>query len=932
MMSSSPSWSYTLSDYYDRHSWSVLAFALLSFVVAALIALFLLRLDTGRHDLEVTNSPNHATYVKFTNEFAIENSAVVIVSGPDSAHTHPVVDRLAATLSHDTADFNGVYATVDTAFVRHRLLQYVPLPVLEQMAQAATQLGPIVASEAAHPSLLDAFDQARAQVDRLMARAVQDQQNGTGNMDVERLQPLAGDAAKGLPVLAAGLDNLGSAVLNGASYQSVWQRMAATQFSRYGINGVPDKLYLDMQGGKVSLILLEPRETTADPGSTNNWVESLRAQLDHVQSQAPNVQIGLTGKPVIDYDQLRTSATDATRAMAVSLIGVALLFGFTFYSFTRPLIASACLLLGLAWTLAFAAITIGHLDTLTVIALPMLIGLGIDFAIQVMTRYEEERGAGQPYVEAMSRTMSGTGVSVILAAVTIALAFSATALTGLQAMQELAVVAGSGIVFCAIAMLVVLPAWLLLSDKKRHQAATWRPWTVHSLARVEDFTLAHAPAVVVVAMCVALFLVRVVRYVPFDNNLMDLQANTVDSMIWENRLTESTGHGILPAAIVARDVDEASRLREACERLPAVARAMSVAPLFPPTAAAAVPYIQQIQQALPARLGAPRPMAADEVPRLGNDVAALRQALLIARPQAQQIGGETLADALETVVASADGFLTTLRIVPAQQAAPRLNTYQSQMLADMSTLLGYAADVHEAQPLRLRDLPPMLRHNVVSPDGHILLAVFPRQDIWDPTQLREFVTELRSVAPDATGFPVVIYETESIVSAGYMRACMCAALAVLFITFLHFRSLLPTLLAMAPVAIGLVWLLGIQVYWNIPFNLANLVVVPLLLGIGAANGIYVVRRIFEDCSPRVLGVSTGRAILLSNGMALIGFGSLLVAHYQGIFTIGLIMSLGLLCSIVSSLIVLPAFFELLRMWSPDWAWPRMAECPAPENG
>lgn len=883
----------------------VIAVAAALFAWSAYIAGTRLHLDPHRHGLAVANSAFHRRYDSFTREFPLLEDAVVVVAGPSLARNHQVVDAVGACLRADPTHYAAVYDRIDTRFVRGRLLQFVAAADLRRAAQTVREGGPYLRELLAHPDAVHLFHWLDARL------------HAATHGSADGALPSAGQARHVLPILTDLLDDLSQAAADGTPYRSPWRHRVDRVVAAYGIQGLPERVYLDVQHGKLSLVLLRPAVPATE------YVGVLRRQLAEVGARFGDVSIGLTGKPVAAYDQVRVSADDSLRAIVVSLGGVCLLLLLSFHGLARPLLATACLVLALGWTLAFAALTLGHLDAVTVIAMPMLIGLGIDFSIQVMTRYEEERGSLPPR-EAMTRTLRSTGQSVIAASLTIAIAFSAIALTGLQAMRELAVLAAVGIVLCALAMLIVFPACLLLHDRGRPTRGTVRSWLVRSLAWTEDCILAHAPGVLALTLVATVLCLRVVPAVKFDSNLLDLQANDADSIMWEQRLAESSGHGVMPAAVVADDVAQAQRYQEALAKLPSVARVFSPALLFPPAAAERVPAIRDLQATLPQRAGVAPPIRGDRLDILRADVASLRNLLLGLYPVAQRVGGNDLAAAVRDFVLRADRFGEVTAHTPRAQVERRLSDWQQAMGADLAALLDLVQDPDEMRPLTVATLPPALHDSVVSRDGRILVTVFPHGDIWDPATLERFITQLRDVDPDVTGFPVEIYESARAVQAGYEKACWFAALAVLLVILAHFRAVVPAALAMASVGLAVGWLLGAQVHFDVPFNLANKIVVPLLLGIGAANAIYVVRRCQEQGDPAVLAVSTGRAILLSNMMAIIGFASLLVARYQGMASIGLVVSLGLLCGIAVALIVLPALLELLRRFAPGLFWGRVA--------
>jgi len=206
----------------------------------------------------------------------------------------------------------------------------------------------------------------------------------------------------------------------------------------------------------------------------------------------------------------------------------------------------------------------------------------------------------------------------------------------------------------------------------------------------------------------------------------------------------------------------------------------------------------------------------------------------------------------------------------------------------------------------LRDaLPKALRARLISPSGHYLLSLFPRENIWDEGPMKHFVSTVRAIDPRATGVPITHYSSIQDMRQGFVTAALLAALGVLVIVFLDFRRLGPTLAAILPVSLAFVWLTSLMGWAGVDFNLANFFGVPILIGIGVDGGIHLVHRYRENGG---FG-ATRRAILLTNLTTLIGFGCLLLASHRGLRSLGLIMALGCAACLVATLLVLPPYLH-----------------------
>jgi hypothetical protein len=208
----------------------------------------------------------------------------------------------------------------------------------------------------------------------------------------------------------------------------------------------------------------------------------------------------------------------------------------------------------------------------------------------------------------------------------------------------------------------------------------------------------------------------------------------------------------------------------------------------------------------------------------------------------------------------------------------------------------------------LADVPKQLRERFVSADGKkFLLQIYPKKNVWEKEAQEEFIQQLRRVDPDVTGSPVIGYESIRAMKEGYIEGGVYAFIAIVIVTFCALRRIQDTLLAMLPLTLGIVWTAGLMWLFNLQFNLANLVAVPLIIGIGVENGIHILHRFREEGEggPTLVAGSTGQAVALFSLTTMIGFGSLMVARYYGIFSMGLLLTVAVGSVLVASLTVLP---------------------------
>jgi len=260
---------------------------------------------------------------------------------------------------------------------------------------------------------------------------------------------------------------------------------------------------------------------------------------------------------------------------------------------------------------------------------------------------------------------------------------------------------------------------------------------------------------------------------------------------------------------------------------------------------------------------------------------------------------------------SIDEFRVAMNTGDRKIVSQRLGAYQRALFTDIRETFRALRTQDNSSPLRAEDLPPALRNRFIGKTGKHLIQVYPKGDVWERGPQEAFVQELRTVDPDVTGTPVQLYEYETLLKNSYVQAAKYALLAIAILVFFHFRNISSVILALFPVLIGSIWMIGIMGWRDIMFNPANIMTLPLVIGIGVTNGIHILNRFAEEQNPGILAKSTGKAVLVSALTTIAGFGSLIPAKHQGIASLGAVMSVGVATCMIAGLTFLPAVLTLL---------------------
>jgi hypothetical protein len=393
-----------------------------------------------------------------------------------------------------------------------------------------------------------------------------------------------------------------------------------------------------------------------------------------------------------------------------------------------------------------------------------------------------------------------------------------------------------------------------------------------------------------------------------------MQSPALPSVIYEKTLIAATGASALYGAVIADSAAQVREYEEKIQRLPAVARVQSAADYFTKDQSQKLELIRSIKGELAAIRFAPMDRSPVQLEPLSATLYDLAGYLTLARTLAPESDSD-----LARYLVSLEAAITELRVtmLSSRPDIPRqLTRFQQAFFADLYQTLGAIKTQDTTGPLGPDDLPPALRNRLIGVTGRYLMQVDARKDLWQHDNQREFLRELETVVPPdkVTGTPSQLYQYTTLLKSNYERAAVYALIAITLAVLLRFRSLVAVALVLLPVAIGTIWLLGLMGLAGISFNPANIMTLPLVIGIGVTNGIQILNRFAEEQEPSILAKSTGKAVLVSGLTAIAGFGSLMLASHQGIKSLGEVMSVGIATCMAAALMVLPALLRVLVHW------------------
>ena len=590
------------------------------------------------------------------------------------------------------------------------------------------------------------------------------------------------------------------------------------------------------------------------------------------------------------------------------------MFFFAYGEVSRPLLALVALLASVVVSLGVTTVTIGHLNIISQAFIVMLLGLGIDFGIQFLGRYEEEVQRGKSSEEAVEITLTTTGKALLTGGGTTAAAFFAMCFNDFTGLTELGWIAGTGVLLALWASLSILPALLLWRDRHGIKGTGKKLQLVQGAVWDRKLTF-HPYLALTLAAGISLFAWQQSKKVAFDHNLLHLQNPKMESVRLTRELL-NTGEGSLIYGVVMADsVEQADELAVKLSELSTVSKVRTLGDLVPQDQQKRMEEVNRIARvAGEITLGSGAESSVD-VPKAKRDLEFLLESSQEGAKQAKQYIGlsgraRQAVTTFEKLIPPLERAVAALDKLSLEEAKKRLDRHQVKLVGSITQNLGWLKTQRGDRPLTVEDLPVQLRQRYLSNQGKVLIEVVPSVDVWERKPNEEFVAQVQKIAPGVTGTPVMNLEYIDLLMKSYIQASFYAAGVILILIFLLFRNVKDLILTLLPLGLGILWLFGALGLFHIELDPANIVTLPMILGIGVAYGVYVMDRYREEGGIRIFASSTGKAVVLSALTTLFGFGSMLVGQYRGLVSLGLVMSLGVIFTLISALLVLPQILAI----------------------
>jgi hopanoid biosynthesis associated RND transporter like protein HpnN len=899
-----------------RHPWVVLVGCLALVAVAVHVSYSKLEYHTQRNDLLSADKPCQKRWQRHLDAFGDDDDMVVVVEGTDRERMKAALDAVAGGVRQRPDLFDRVFHRVDLRNLHDRALLFLPTAEIGGVRDRVERMEPLLGS-------LGPLSWQMLSSQTLLSKgAATLEANATGR----ELTPADRDLLAQLPAIAK---SAAATLHDPAGYRNPWAVAGPATADRDCERQLTEPQYFFTPDGALAMLVCRPTRVGQSFTPAKESADAMRAVLEDVRPQFPDLKLGLTGLPVLENDEMALSDGDSQRASWLALLGVVALYCVVYRGFRFPLLTVSSLVTGTLWALGWATVSVGHLNILSSTFAVMLIGMG-DYGVLWVARYDEGRRLGKSIDEAMRHTAEHAGPTILTAAVTTALAFFATMLADFKAVAELGWIAGWGVLFCAISCLTLMPAALSIVERTRGRWVAKQPLPNPSPekggapasppslfgngdggsgpADVLPFpapgawlpALAARPrTVLAVGLVLVLGCGALAGRLGYDHNLLNLQPRGLESVAWEHKLIDKAAGATWDARSIAHSRNEALALKARYEALQGVGRVVEVASLVPADQDAKLPAVRAIQDRLAAL-----PPAEKLPPPLGSSPAGLRASAARVRQFAKS----------DTTLSSTAGeLLAALEALPEDTALARLKEFDRRLAADLAADLHQLKAVSRPAPIVLDDLPPGLRERYVGAHGEFLVRAFARDGLWDYPALERFTAEAATADPESTGKAFRTLEGLRQMKLGFEWAGAYALAAIVLVFLLDFRRVKAVLLGLFPLAAGVTLTLGVMGVCGVPLNPANMIALPLVVGVGVDYGVHVLHDYRARSKGRAftLRPAVGRGVLIKALTTVLGFGTLLIARHRGMASLGLTLTLGVTFCMVAALVWLPALLRLL---------------------
>ncbi len=837
-----------------KHPWWVVALALALSALSAFYAERHFAIKTDINELISPDLPWSRRVREYLKAFP-QREILVVVEAPTPELVARAANRLQLALEADRKLFPAVRQPQGDPFFARNGLLYLPVDEVSRATAWLTRADDLIDTLASDPSLRGALDAL-----------------SLGIIGVQRKEIRLDDTAQTLTMAAETIE----AVLGGRPATFSWRLLANNRPAEPG----DLRRFIEVQP-KLDYAALEPGRAATD---------AIRQAADRLELAADDqARVRVTGLIPMNDAEFASVKQNAGLNAAVTLLALLAILWLALRSARIIVAVAVSIAIGLAISVAWGLILVGALNPISVGFFVLFVGLGVDFGIQLSVRYRAERHECDDLHAALHRAAVKAGGPLALAAGATAVGFGSFLPTDYHGLSELGQIAGSGMIIAFLTTITVVPAVLALL----RPPAEPRPVGFAALAPLDLLLQRHRVAVVALTVVGVLAASPLLLFLPFDFNPLHLRSPTVESVATFLELRKDPQTGVNSIEIIEPDLAAADALARRLAGLPQVSQATTLSSLIPDDQDEKLRLIRDAAAAIGPSLNptdaVPPPTDQETIEALSATVGSLSRAAA-----AEQGPGADAARRLSRALARLANGNPAVRARAAATIVEPLRISLDQLRQQL-----------QPQKISIETVPRDLARDWITDDGRARVRVLPKGDQDDTAVLRAFVTGVLAIEPNATGEAVALYESGRTVVRAFIEAGTFALSAIALLLWIALRRIGDVLLTLVPLVIAGAVTLELCVVIDLPLNFANIIALPLLLGVGVAFKIYYIMAWRAGKTALLQSVLT-RAVIYSAMTTAVAFGSLWMSSHPGTSSMGKLMALALLCTMAAAVLFQPA--------------------------
>ncbi len=792
---------------------------------------------------------------QFEHAFDRERLILAVVEAPTPELASAASKALAAKLIGDTKNFESVQPLGSGEFFEKNGLLFLPVEEVGKVAGQLEAAAPLIEIMAGDPSI------------RGLTGALE-----TGLAGVKRGQVKLDNTERPFNLISQTVED----ILNKGTATFSWRELVSDK----PLTDADRRAFIEFKP-KLDYNALEPGKDATDA------IRQAATDLNFADQYKARVR--LTGPVPIANEEYSTVQDGAILNGIVTVLIVLVILWMALHSAKIIFAVFVNLFIGLSLTTAVGLMMVGSLNLLSIAFAVLFVGLGVDFGIQFSVRYRSERFKNEDLALALQSAASRCAVPLSLAAMATAAGFLCFLPTDYKGISELGKIAGAGMLIAFITSITALPAML----KLLHPPGESEPVGYAFLAPVDEFLERHRVIIVVGTLLLVVAGLPLLYFMKFDFNPINLRNPKAESIATFLDLRKDPNTGANAINVLTTSEAEAKKIEARLEKLPEVLRVMSIDSFVPEDQPAKLQLIAKAARVVGPALN---PDSVDAAPTDQENVEALKSSVDSLRRTAGDgkgpgaVASRRLADALSKLAGS--------------NQATR-DKAQNIFVAPLKIVFDQLKNTMQAGPVTLKTLPPELVNSWKSRDGLIRVEALPKGDPNDNDNLRRFADAVLAAEPNAIGGPVSILKSGDTIVRAFIHAGIWALLVISLLLYLTLRRISDVLMTMVPLLVAGAVTLELCVLIGLPLNFANIVALPLLLGVGVAFKIYYVTA-WREGRTNLLQSSLTRAIFFSALTTATAFGSLWLSSHPGTASMGKLLVLSFIITLAAVLLFQPA--------------------------